>query len=208
MMQAGLRQIALEAEGFLEEAEGMCLYELARRSSRSAPCLEIGSYCGKSAIYLGEACRETGRHPLFTIDHHRGSAEHQPGADYFNPALWNPDDGSMKTLERLIRNIRRAGLDDWVIPVIGASRTVGRHWPDASLGLVFIDGGHSEEDAMGDYRTWGRCVHPGGYLCVHDVFANPADGGQAPYNVVCEACSSRSWEHEDTVLTLAILRRV
>lgn len=206
-MREEVRRIALEAKGFLGDAEGMRLYELARWSSRSAPCVEIGSYCGKSGLYLGEGCRETGRYPLFTIDHHRGSAEQQPGEDYFDPALWDARGGSATTLQQLTRNIRRAGLDDWVIPMVAESRAVGRHWPDATLSLVFIDGGHSEEDAMADYCTWGRCVRPGGYLCVHDVFPNPADGGQAPYHILCEARATGAWDHEETVETLAILRR-
>jgi|SoiMethySBSTD1v2_1073268.scaffolds.fasta_scaffold624458_2 predicted O-methyltransferase YrrM len=206
-MRDEVRRIALEASGFLDDREGMRLYELARRGSVSAPCVEIGSYCGKSGLYLGEGCRETGRHPLFTIDHHRGSTEQLPGESYFDPALWDADDGSPTTLQHLIRNIRHAGLDDWVIPVVGDSRAVGRHWPDATLSLVFIDGGHAEEDAMADYSTWSRCVRPGGYLCVHDVFPNPADGGQAPYHVLCEASSAGVWEHEETVGTLAVLRR-
>jgi MMP 1-O-methyltransferase len=206
-MREEVRRIALEAKGFLAEAEGLRLYELARESSRAAPCVEIGSYCGKSGLFLGEGCRETGLHPLFTIDHHRGSEEQQPGEDYFDPELYDAEAGTATTLPQLIRNIRLAGLEDWVIPVVAGSTAVGRHWPDSTLGLVFIDGGHSEEDAMGDYRTWGRCVRPEGYLCVHDVFPDPGDGGQAPYHVLREAASNGAWKHVETVETLAVLRR-
>jgi predicted O-methyltransferase YrrM len=206
-MREEIRRIALETKGFLAEAEGIRLYELARSGSRSAPCVEIGSYCGRSGLFLGEGCRETGLHPLFTIDHHRGSAEQQPGEEYFDAELYDERADEATTLAHLIRNIRRAGLDDWVIPVVAGSTAVGRHWPDDTLGLLFIDGGHSEDDAMGDYRTWGRCVRPGGYLCVHDVFPDPADGGQAPYHVLQEATSAGPWEHLDTVESLAVLRR-
>ena len=207
LMREEVRLIALEAKGFLAEAEGMRLYELARDGSRQAPCVEIGSYCGKSGLFLGEGCRETGRHPLFTIDHHRGSEEQQPGQDYFDAALYDVETDSATTLPELIRNIRLARLEDWVIPVVAGSNAVGRHWPDSTLSLVFIDGGHSEDDAMGDYRTWGRCVRPSGYLCVHDVSPDPSDGGQAPYHIVCAATSNGAWEHVDTVETLAVLRR-
>jgi predicted O-methyltransferase YrrM len=206
-MREDVLRIALEAKGFLDEAEGTCLYELARSSSRSAPCLEIGSYCGKSGLFLGEGCRETGLHPLFTVDHHRGSAEQQPGELYFDAELYDAGEESMTTLSRLVRNIRLAGLDDWVIPVVAKSTVLGRHWPDASLSLLFIDGGHSQADSFGDYRTWARCVRRGGYLCVHDVFPNPEDGGQAPYRVLCEAKSAGPWEHVETLESLAVLRR-
>ena len=206
-MREEVRRLALAAKGFLEEAEGLRLYELARSSSRAAPCLEIGSYCGRSGLFLGEGCRETGLHPLFTVDHHRGSPEQQPGEAYFDPDLYDAAERSMTTLPSLVRNIRLAGLENWVIPVVAESTALGRHWPAETLGLLFIDGGHSEEDVFGDYATWGRCVRGGGYLCIHDVFANPEDGGQGPYRVLCEARSAGPWEYEGMVESLAILRR-
>lgn len=199
--------MALAAKGFLTEREGTRLYELARDGSGDAPCLEIGSYCGKSGLFLGEGCRETGRYPLFTVDHHRGSPEQQPGETYFDAELYDADTDSATTLVSLVQTIRQAGLEDWIIPVVAASTRLGAYWPDDSLGLLFIDGGHSEADAFGDYRTWGRCVRRGGYLCIHDVFANSDDGGQAPYHVFCEARANGLWEEVGMVETLAVLRR-
>jgi len=65
----------LEAvKGFIDLDEGARLYEAALAASRLGPCLEIGSYCGKSSLYLGSACRESGG-VLFSVDHHRGSEE-------------------------------------------------------------------------------------------------------------------------------------
>jgi predicted O-methyltransferase YrrM len=206
-MRSELRSVALAAKGFLAADEGARLYELAREASAAAPCLEIGSYCGRSALFLGAGCRERGAHPLFTVDHHRGNAEQQPGGPFFDPELWDSRERAFTTLAELLRNVRAAGLEDWVVPVVGESRLVGRSWPERSLGLVFVDGGHTHEDAFGDYRTWGRCVRAGGYLCVHDVFADPADGGRAPYDVVCEARASRVWDDVDLVRSLAVLRR-
>jgi MMP 1-O-methyltransferase len=206
-MRDEVRRIALEAKGFLAEREGLRLYELARGSSSNGSCLEIGSYCGKSALFLGEGCRETGRHPLFTVDHHRGSAEQQPGELYFDAELYDEREQAMTTLPGLMRNIRLARLEDWVIPVVAESTVLGRHWPEESLSLLFLDGGHSESDAFGDYRTWSRCVRPDGYLCIHDVFPDENDGGQAPYRVLCEARSAGTWEYEGMVETLAVLRR-
>ena len=107
-----------------------------------------------------------------------------------------------------MRNIRAAGLEGWVVPLVSDSTAIGRYWPDDSLSLLFIDGGHSEEDAFGDYRTWGRCVRSGGYLCIHDVFTGDEEGGRAPYQVLCEARSTGDWRYEDKVGSLATLRRV
>ena len=146
-------------------------------------------------------------HPLFTVDHHRGSAEQQPGELYFDPELYDPVEQSIETLPQLMRNVRRAGLEDWVVPLVAESTLLGRYWPEQSLALLFVDGGHSEDDAFGDFRTWSRCVRRGGYLCVHDVFADPADGGQAPYHVVSAARADGAWEDVDAVESLVILRR-
>jgi len=202
-----VRSVALGAKGFLAEAEGLCLYRLAKEISGLAPCLEIGSYCGKSALFLAEGCRARGRYPLFTVDHHEGSEEQQPGEPYFDPDLYDAAQGAMTTLPALLRNIRLAGLQDWAIPIVAASERLGRYWPAESLSLVFIDGGHSEAAAFGDYETWSPALKPGGYLCIHDIHPNPEDGGQAPYRVLEHASAAPGWDYVGTVETLGMLRR-
>jgi predicted O-methyltransferase YrrM len=202
-----IRELASTSKGFLAEAEGLSLYRLAVEISGHGPCLEIGSYCGKSALYLGEGCRARGRYPLFTVDHHAGSEEQQPGELYFDPALYDAASGETTTLTALVRNIRRAGLQDWIIPIVAASARLGRYWPPGTLSLVFIDGGHSEADAIGDYEAWSPRVKPGGYLCIHDIHPTSETGGQAPYHALERARASGRWEYLGTVETLGILKR-
>jgi MMP 1-O-methyltransferase len=200
-------RLALAVKGFLSEAEGTRLFELAAAVSWLGPCLEIGTYCGKSTLFLAEGCRIAGRHPVFTVDHHAGSVEQQPGEAYFDADLFEPEEGVVTTLPTFLRNVRSAGLKDWIVPIIGDSRRLARYWPTGDLGLLFIDGGHSEEDAFADYYGWSRRVLPGGYLCIHDVFADPADGGQAPFRVFEHAQSSGLWEYVEQVESLGVLRR-
>lgn len=207
MMRAEVERIALATKGFLDREEGRRLFELARACAGDAPCLEIGSYCGKSSLYLGAGCEAAGGYPLFTVDHHRGSAEQQPGEAYFDPELYDSAERTMTTLPWLVRTIRQAGLEDWIIPIVAESAVLGRCWPDETLSLLFVDGSHVESDVMTDYGTWARCVRRGGYLCFHDVFADPDDGGQAPYQVVRAARSSGTWENVELVESLAVLRR-
>ena len=145
------------------------------------PLLEIGTYCGKSAIYLGAAAR-AGSTVLYTVDHHRGSEENQAGWEHHDERLVDPRTGRMDTLPLFRRTIEDAGLEDVVVAVIGSSPTVAAHWA-TPLGLVFIDGGHAFDVALADYEGWARFVVPGGLLVFHDVFEDPADGGQAPYEV-------------------------
>ena len=79
-----------------------------RRRGHSGPLLEIGTYCGKSAIYLGAAAREEGS-VLFTVDHHRGSEENQAGWEHHDERLVDPRTGRMDTLPFFRRTIEDAG---------------------------------------------------------------------------------------------------
>jgi predicted O-methyltransferase YrrM len=165
----------------MPEAEGLGLHEAGLIGGRVGPLLEIGSYCGKSAVYLGSAAAEVGT-VLFTIDHHHGSEENQAGWDHHDTSVVDPRTGRMDTLPFFRRTIEDAGLEDVVVAVIGHSPTVAAHWA-TPLGLVFIDGGHAFDVALSDYEGWARFVAPGGMLAFHDVFEDPTDGGQAPYRV-------------------------
>jgi predicted O-methyltransferase YrrM len=121
-----------------------------------------------------------------TVDHHRGSEEHQPGQEYHDPAVVDPADGRVDTLPALRRTILDAGLEDVVVVVVGRSAAVASLW-EQPLGMVFVDGGHTEEAAQADYTAWAPHLLPGGLLVVHDVFDDPRDGGQAPYHVYLRA---------------------
>ncbi|RLB95633.1 MAG: class I SAM-dependent methyltransferase [Deltaproteobacteria bacterium] len=191
--------------GFLDPAEGMALYEAALEASRRGPCLEIGSYCGKSALYLGSACRRHGQ-VLFTIDHHRGSEEQQPGEEYFDPGLYDAAQGCIDTLPHLRRTLAAAGLEDTVVPIVAPSRVAARAWA-TPLALIFIDGGHALETVFCDYSAWAGHLLPGGRLLIHDIFADPADGGQAPWHVYRMALASGLFEAEPQVRSLGRLRR-
>ena len=145
MMPDDLVPHALAARGFMPEDEGAFLHRLARERLPHGPVLEVGSYCGKSAIYLGAAAREVGG-TVFTVDHHRGSEENQTGWEHHDSSLVDAESGLMDTLPTFRRTIERAGLEDQVVAVVGRSRTVSAHWR-TPLSLLFIDGGHAEEHA-------------------------------------------------------------
>ena len=195
-----------DIKGFLAENEAMALYEHARESSGLGPVLEIGSYCGKSTIYLGLACRAAGA-TVFALDHHRGSEEHQPGEFFHDPDLLDTAEGLLDSFREFRRNIRRAGLDDVVVPVVSDSGTAARQWR-TPLGMVFIDGGHSLQAALADYRCWEPHLLRGGILAIHDVFEDAHAGGQAPYAIYRMARGSGLFEDLGLVGSLALLRRL
>jgi hypothetical protein len=173
--------VARAAKGFMPDDEGLALHEAGLIGGVVGPLLEIGSYCGKSGVYLGAAARARAT-VLFTIDHHHGSEENQAGWEHHDNDVVDARTGRMDTLPFFRRTIEEAGLESVVVGVLGDSPTVGRFW-STPLGFLFIDGGHAEDVAMADYETWARHVLAGGVLAVHDVFEDPADGGQAPFHV-------------------------
>ena len=204
-MDEALRRAAEAAPGFMPPEEGLALYRAACAGAERGPLLEIGTYCGKSTIYLAAAARERGT-IVFTVDHHRGSEEHQPGWEYHDPTLVDPHTGRIDTLPVMRRVLHGAGVEDDVVPVVGRSCAVAAWWT-TPVGLVFIDGGHTEEAAAADYRGWVGHLVAGGVLVIHDVFPDPADGGQAPYHVYRTALESGQFTEESATGSLRVLRR-
>lgn len=205
-MDEKLLRAARAARGFMPEDEGLALFEAGCRGAERGPLLEIGSYCGKSAVYLGAAARERGT-VLFSIDHHRGSEEHQPGEEFFDPELFDETTGRVDTLAEFRRTIARAGLEETVVAIVGDSATVAKEWRGV-LGLVFIDGGHSQASADSDFEGWAPRVSTGGLLVIHDVFPDPSDGGRPPFNMYRRALQSRDFEERSATGSLRVLERV
>ena len=193
-------------KGFLDEREANYLYKLTLNASKTGPCLEIGSYCGKSAVYLGTACKENGS-VLFSLDHHTGSEEQQPGEEYFDPELLDQETGKIDTLRFFRKTIAEFDLEDTVIPIVGRSEIVGRTW-QTPLNLIFIDGSHAYESVLNDYKIWAKHLIIGGYLLFHDIFPDPAKGGQAPYKVYQIAVASGLYEEMPMCESLGILKKL
>ena len=195
-----------EIKGFLDPEEGEALYDVALAQTSFGPSLEIGGYCGKSSVYIGTACQQKAE-LHFSIDHHRGSEENQPGWEYFDEEVWDPNAEAVDTLPFFRRTIRQAGLEGTVIPIIGRSIDIATRWA-TPLSFLFIDGGHTMEHALNDYRGWTPHIMPRGVLAIHDVFPDPADGGRPPFEIYQRALASDLYVEEIAVKSLRILRRV
>ena len=191
--------------GFMPPDEGRALHNHASTVAVEGPFLEVGSYCGKSTVYLGAAACQRGR-LLFAVDHHRGSEENQPGWEWHEPDLVDPASGLIDTLPEFRRTIRDSGLDGTVVAVVGDSPSVAAAW-GTPLALVFIDGGHGAEPAHADYQGWVPHLAEGGTLLIHDVFPDPADGGRPPFEIYQRAVASGAFEELDAVGSLRALRR-
>ena len=201
--------LARATKGFMPDDEGEALYEAAARAGRhtpSAALVEIGAWCGKSTIYLGAAALETGA-VLFSVDHHHGSEENQAGWEHHDDEVVDPGTGRIDTLPFWRRAVDGAGLGHCVVGVVGDSPNVASRW-HTPLALCFIDGGHGAEPAWADYRGWAPWVAEGGWLAIHDVFPDPADGGRPPYEIFCAALDSGEFAEDGGCGSLRVLRRV
>lgn len=210
MIDPELRRHALAARGFMPDDEGDALFDAAcslHGDAAHAPIVEIGSWCGRSTVWLGAAARQLGT-AVFAIDHHRGSEENQPGWEWHDPTLVDAATGLIDTLPFFRSTIATAGLEDVVVAIVGASPIVASRW-NTPIGFLFIDGGHGVDPARADYANWTPHVMVGGLLAIHDVFPDPADGGRPPYeDIYLPALASGRFEEVSATGSLRVLRRV
>ena len=75
-------------KGFMPSHEGEALASWAEEFSKIGPLMEIGSFCGKSSIYMGLEAKKLNQ-VVYTIDHHQGSEEHQLNEEYFDSEIYD-----------------------------------------------------------------------------------------------------------------------
>jgi len=193
-------------KGFLSPDEGEMLAKYATLGLPLGEIVEIGSWCGRSALYLAAIAAKAQR-LVFCVDHHRGSEENQPRWEWFDPQVWDEAAKAIDTLPHFRKNIRAAGFEQTIVAIVGPSPAIGTAWR-TPLGLLFLDGGHTMQAALADYRAWAGHVTAGGFLAIHDVFANPADGGRPPFEVCQMAKNSGLFTQINQTGSLHILQRL
>ncbi|MGC5248110.1 class I SAM-dependent methyltransferase [Gordonia sp. DT219] len=203
------RKVADDTPGFMPLDEAQTLFEIAgeylSQPDSAKVGVEIGTYCGKSTVFLGSAAEAAGA-VIVTVDHHRGSEEHQPGWEYHDTTLVDPHSGTLDTSARFRRTMFDAGLEQTVIGMLAPSTVAARAWGKA-VDFVFIDGGHSMAAAQNDLDGWAPWVRIGGALLIHDVFPDPADGGRPPYEIYCQALATGQFTEVRAEGSLRVLRR-
>ena len=201
---AALVDLAERTRGFMPTDEGRALHDAVHAlGAVGGPVVEIGSYCGKSTVWLAAAARRQGR-TVVTIDHHRGSEEMQAGWQHHDASLVD-EGGRMDSLPALRRTLSEGGLEEVVVAMVGNSADIARWWA-TPVAMVFVDGGHGEAPAHADYDGWAPRVTPGGLLAIHDVFPDPADGGRPPYEIYLRALAD-GFVEERAIGSLRVLRR-
>ena len=194
--------------GFMPDDEGQALYEAAA-SARPGTWFEIGTYCGKSTVLLAQAARvvagsSDAATQVVTVDHHHGSEENQPGWEWHDTSMVDEHSGLLDTLPAFRRTWDEHVKD--VVSIVVATTAQVATWWRTPVEFLFLDGNHVEEMAQHDYAAFAPHVSVGGLLAVHDVFPDPADGGQAPWHVV-ERALGDGFEQVSQTGSLRILRR-
>ena len=148
------RKLARATEGWLTSAEGEALFALASQCRPPGIIVEIGSWMGKSTTWLAKGSKSGSGLKIHAVDPH----SRRPG-----------------TFEEFTRNMKRAGVEDLVVPYVMTSAEAAPRINDPVV-LAFIDGSHKYEDAKLDIRLWFPKVVEGGYMAFHDALINGAVG--------------------------------
>ena len=189
-------------KGFMPSHEGLALTKWAEKFSQCGPALEIGTFGAKSALYIA-AGSSIHDQLVYTIDHHSGSEEHQLGEEYFDPEIYDKKLGRVNTVPLMQANLQQFDESKWVVPILANANSIAPSWR-TELGLLFIDGSHTEISAVNDYDNWNSKLHSNGALVIHDIYEKPEDGGQAPYLIYQKALTEgfQLYERVDTIVCL------
>ena len=191
-----------QLKGFMPKDEGLALTKWAKKFTCHAPALEIGTFGAKSALYIATGTSVNNQF-VYTVDHHSGSEEHQLGEEYFDSDIYDMKLGRVNTVPLMQENLEKFDESKWVIPIIANSNSLAHSWT-TELGLLFIDGSHTEISAMNDYDNWNSKIHSQGAMVIHDIYEKPDEGGQAPYLVYKRALQEdfKLYDQVDTIVCL------
>ena len=186
-----VRKLTEKVEGWLTEYEGELLYDLARNCTGKGVIVEIGSWKGKSTIWLANGSKKAKKIKVYAIDPHTGSSEHRRML------------GEVWTYEEFKRNIEEANVSDIVVPVQATSAEAA-NMLDFPVELIFIDGSHEYELVKLDFQSWFPKVAVGGIMAFHDTFRNTG-----PRSVVEESlCKSTNFRNLRFAGSIAFAEKV
>ena len=139
---------------------------------------------------------------IYTVDHHTGSEEHQINEEYFDEEIFDISTNKINSLPLLIKNINLFKAYN-IVPIVRESSIAAKDW-NTQVSMVFIDGSHSLDSAMQDFKSWNTKIISGGALVIHDIYENPEEGGQAPYHVYKYALQNGfiDFERVDTIVCM------
>jgi len=155
-----IKKIVHKVQGWLTDREGEFLYNTAKNCKGKGVIVEIGSWKGKSTIWLGKGAKSGNKVKIYAIDPHFGSSEHKK---------WY---GKCWTYEEFKKNIKNAEIDDIVVPIVKISKDAAKDFNEP-VEFIFIDGAHEYELVKLDFKLWFPKLINGGIMAFHDTFKWP-----------------------------------
>lgn len=149
-----LRELTGGIEGWLSEPEGELLYSLAKQVPAGQAIVEIGSWKGRSTIWLAKGAQSGQRNKVYSIDPHCGSEAHV-------------SEGEENTYQELLTNLAKAKVEEIVIPLVAVSDEVAKSWR-GNVGLLWIDASHRYEDVKRDLLSWKPHLASDAIVAFHD----------------------------------------
>ena len=150
-----VKRIARQVDGFLTDNEGELLYSFAEKCTSNGAIVEIGSWKGKSTIWLGHGSKNGNGATVYAVDPHVVSQAHR----FY---------GNVRPFEEFTRNIKNAGVDDTVVPIVQTSETASKNFK-ACIELIFVDGAHEFQAVLLDFLLWFPKLVDGGTIVFHDT---------------------------------------
>lgn len=149
-----IKQFVCEIRGWLSDREGEFLYSLAKQVPRGRVIVEIGSWQGKSTIWLAKGSLAGNKNSVYAVDPHCGDETHL-------------SEGEANTEDIFRENIHKAGVDHIVVPLVMKSEEAVRGWRK-DIGLLWIDGSHEYEDVKRDFQLWEPYLRHRSFIAFHD----------------------------------------
>ena len=185
------KKFADKAEGWLSDREGEILYNLAKNCKGKGVIVEIGSWEGKSTIWIGSGSKNGNKVKIYAIDPHTGSSEHQKE----NEKIW--------TFEEFKKNIKNAKVDDIILPLVKTSEEAAKNF-NKPVEFIFIDGAHEYEFVKLDFDLWFPKVVNGGIMAFHDTIS-----WKSPKKVVADyVYKSKHFKNVKFVDTITFAQKV
>jgi predicted O-methyltransferase YrrM len=182
-----VRRIAAAVDGWLSDAQGRALYEAAARVTGRGMIVEIGSWKGRSTVWLGHGARRAGAR-VHAVDPHVNSRE----------------DPHANTLDAFTSNILRAGVAGNVETLVMTSAEAAAKLK-GGVELLFVDGDHTVEGARADAAIWLPRVIEGGTVMFHDVATSGYSGPRRVFQA--HICRSSQFQSVRRVGSMAIAER-
>ena len=149
-----VRQVTSEIDGWLSDSEGELLYKLAKNIPSGQAIVEIGSWKGKSTVWLAKGTEAGQGNKVYSIDPHSRSKAHI-------------SEGERSTYPTFLTNLNKAGVQNTVVPLVTTSDKAARRWQE-KVGLLWIDASHEYQDVKRDFLSWKRHLLPGAIVALHD----------------------------------------